>query len=297
MKRKFHFRRALCLLNIGIFISILVAAGPSAAQNPTKAKGRLYLVSMGAGDRDNITVRAQKTVLASHVILTGKYLRPKFADLLQGKEVYEIGHALFKKNCPHRRENPAAFEAEERKIRCLVREAVAAGKTVSVLDSGDPTIYGPHVAFLSEFADLTPEVVPGLSSFNAANAALRRGVTGGIASRSVILTGGIGSTAGSDCKDTVAKLGETQSTLVFFTMRIKLPHVVEELKLNYPGDTPVAVVCHAGYHDKEKVFMTTLDNVLDTTKDMDLPFEHLIYVGDFLKSYGVISPKLEIHTP
>ena len=66
-------------------------------------------------------------------------------------------------------------------------------------------------------------------------------------------------------------------------MRIKLPHVVEELKLSYPGDTPVAIVCHSGHHDKEKVVMTTLDNVLDTTKDVGHPFEHLIYVGDFLK--------------
>jgi precorrin-4/cobalt-precorrin-4 C11-methyltransferase len=283
MNRKLESGSSLCLFIITIFITMLASAVPTSAQNPTPLKGRLCLISMGAGDRDNITVRAQKTVLAADVVLTGKQLRRKFADLLQGKEVHEIGHALFKKNCPHHRKNPAAFEPKERETRRLVREAVASGKTVAVLDSGDPTIYGAHIGFLSEFADFDPEVVPGLSSFNAANAALRRGVTGGIASRSVILTGGIGAIGGFNCKDTLSKLGETQSTMIFFTMRMKLPQVVKGLKLNYPGDTPVAIVCHAGYHDKEKVISATLDTILDTTKDMELPFEHLIYVGDFLK--------------
>jgi len=283
MKWKFDSVRPLCLFIICIFIIMLAASGLAAARNPTQAKGRLCLIGMGAGDRDNITVRAQKAVLAADVVLTDKGLRPKFADLLEGKEVHEIGHALFKKNCPHRRENPAAFEAEERKIRRLVRENIAAGKNLAVLDDGDPAIYGAHVGFLTEFADLDPEVVPGLSSFNAANAVLRRDVTGGGVSRSVILTGGIGAMGGSNCKDSLAKLGETQSTLVFFTMVMKLPQVVEGLKQNYPGDTPVAIVCNAGSEDKEKVILATLDTILDITKNMVLPFEHLIYVGDFLK--------------
>lgn len=283
MKRKFDSEGPLCLFICAICIMMLASAAPTAAQNPTQGKGRLCLIGMGAGDRDNITVRAQKAVLAADVVLTDKHLRPKFADLLEGKDAHEIGHALFKKNCPHRRENPAAFEVKEREIRRLVREAVAAGKTVAVLDDGDPTIYGPHIGFLTEFADLDPEVVPGLSSFNAANAVLRRDVTGGIASRSVVLAGGIGTIGEFTCKDTLSKLGETQSTLVFFTMRMKLPQVVEGLKLNYPGDTPIAIVCNAGSRDKQKVILATVDTILDTTKDMTLPFEHLIYVGDFLK--------------
>lgn len=283
MMRRLDFGSSLSLVIIAFFIVVLAAAAPAAAQSQASSKGRLCLISMGTGDRDNITVRAQKAVAAADVILAGKHLAKKFADLLEGKEVHEIGHALFKKNCPHRMANPAAFEARERKTRDLVRKAVAAGKTVAVLDGGDPTIYGPHAGFLTEFADLDLEIVPGLSSFNAANAALCRGITGGIASRSVILSGGMGDNPMFHCKDTLAKLGETQSTLVIFTMRVKLPQVVERLKQTYPGDTPVAIVCHAGYSDKQKVIRATLDTILDATKDQKLPFEHLIYVGDFMK--------------
>jgi len=280
MTRKFD--SGMWIFIASIFI-VMLAYAPTAALEPTEGKGRLFLVSMGTGDRDNMTIRAQKVVLAADVVLSSKHLLETFADLLEGKAVHEIGHALFKKNCPHRLENPGAFEAEERKIRNLVRETVAAGRTVAVLDNGDPTIYGPHIAFLTEFPDLNPKIIPGISSFNAANAALGRAVTGGIVSRSVILTGGIGTTGSFDCRDTLSQLGETQSTMVIFTMRVKLPKVVEELKLNYPGDTPVAIVCQAGYHAKEKVILATLDTVLDMIKDMELPFEHLVYVGDFLK--------------
>ena len=282
MMRRLDSGSSLCRVIIAIFVVVLAAA-PAAAQNQARSKGRLCLISMGSGDRDNITVRAQKAVAAADVVLTGKHLAKKFADLLDSKEVHEIGHALFKKNCPHRMANPAAFEARERQTRDLVRKAVAAGKTVAVLDGGDPTIYGPHAGFLTEFADLDLEIVPGLSSFNAANAVLRRGITGGIASRSVILTGGMGDNPMFHCKDTLAKLGETQSTMVVFTMRVKLPQVVERLKGSYPGDTPVAIVCHAGYRAKQKVIRATLDTILDATKEMKLPFENLIYVGDFMK--------------
>jgi precorrin-4 methylase len=276
MKLKVTLGKTLPLAALALLF-LLVSVLPAAAQ------GRLYIVSLGIGDRDNMTIRAQKTIMAADVILTMKFNRQKLADMLQGKEVHEIGHALFKKNCPHRQQDPSAFVEKESKVRRLVREAVAAGKTVAVLDGGDPTIYGPNAGFFTEFADLDLKVIPGVSCFNAANAALKRGITGGIASRSVILTGGIGLTKGYTCLDTIDKLSETQSTMVFFTMRVKLPQIVESLKKNYPGDTPVAIVCQAGYQEKEKVIQATLDTILESIKGRKLPFEHLVYVGDFLK--------------
>jgi precorrin-4 methylase len=86
MKRKLESGSSLYLFITAIFIMMLASAVPAADQNPKQCKGRLCLISMGAGDRDNMTVRAQKTVLAADVVLTGKHLRQKFADLLQGKE-------------------------------------------------------------------------------------------------------------------------------------------------------------------------------------------------------------------
>lgn len=83
--------------------------------------------------------------------------------------------------------------------------------------------------------------------------------------------------------DPLAKLAQTQSTLALFTMRVDLPLVVSQLKQHYPGNTPVAIVSHAGYSDKQQVLRATLDTVVDKVGDSDLPFEHMIYVGDFLQ--------------
>lgn len=48
-------------------------------------------------------------------------------------------------------------------------------------------ISGPQVGFIQAFSDLNPVVIPGVSSFNAANEALARDVMIGSTSRSFIL--------------------------------------------------------------------------------------------------------------
>lgn len=245
-------------------------------------QGKLYLVSVGIGDPDNITVKAQKIIKQADLLIGGRRLTENFADLVQGKQVHEAGHGLF---TPMQRRNMDDDKATamEQKNRDLIRQAIKAGKTVAVVDYGDPMIFGPQTGYLQEFQDLNPVVVPGVSSFNASNAALARSVTSGKTSQSVILTS-VGS-ARKDYKgtDPLARLAQTQSTIALFTMRVDLPLVVSQLKQHYPGDTPVAIVSHAGYSDKQQVLRATLDTVVDRVSDSDLPFEHMIYVGKFLQ--------------
>jgi len=57
---------------------------------------------------------------------------------------------------------------------------------------------------------------------------------------------------------------------------------VKKLKTHYPPQTPIAIVLYAGYREKEKIIQGTLDTILEKTKGEKLPFEHLIYVGDFI---------------
>ena len=52
--------------------------------------------------------------------------------------------------------------------------------------------------------------------------------------------------------------------------------------MNYPPDTPIAIVRNAGYREKESVTRTTLDKAMDEVKSDSLNFEYLIYVGEFL---------------
>lgn len=263
--------------------------------------GHLFLVSEGAGDLDNMTIRAHKVITKADIVFTmhPEGAEKRFGDLLKGKKLYSAGHGLFwmrdrekkadeksklvgksagdkeKRADGRKREDPARLEAQARKV---IREAVAAGKNVVVLDNGDPLVYGPHSGYLKEFEDLKPIVVPGISSFNAANAALQRGVIGG-EGRAVILTSPKGMAAGSDH---IKKLAESRSTMVFFMNR-DLSALVADLRTGYPGDTPIALVANAGSRKDQKVIKGTLDTIVGVVGTDKLSFAHLVYVGDFLK--------------
>ena len=151
---------------------------------------------------------------------------------------------------------------------------MAEGKTVALLDSGDPLVFGPCSWSLAELDDLATEVVPGLSCFNAANAALRTSVTEGKNSHSVILASGW----------TVVKMAVHQSTMVLFTMRTDSQKFIDALSKHYPLDTPVALVVSAGYAEKEEVMRGTLGTITGRMGEGRLPFEYLLYAGDFLNA-------------
>lgn len=252
------------------------------------ATTQFYLVSVGNGDPDNITLRAVNIIKDSDIIFCASRIRDKFPILLQGKEIHDPGFGIFAVfgKTPEQARKSKRFNYDEKmaqfeKISKIIREAVGNGKTVSVLDSGDPTIYGPNMWYVEAFEDLNPEVVPGVSCFNAANAALRKGVTSGEKAHSVILTATFGR-EDYQGPDSVESLAKNQATMAFFTMFMDMEKVVRQLKSHYSGDTPVAIVQHAGYRDKERIIPGTLDTILDKIKGQDATFEYMLYVGDFL---------------
>jgi len=279
-------RLCVCLSIVGAIAAVWILAPQlvMAAETPAKAN-RFYLVGVGPGDPDLITLRAIDTIKSADMVFCMESIKAKFATYLEGKQIIHGYWRLF----PYYGQDPGQLAGEERR-ECeelaakrdefigLVRGAIKAGKTVAIVDSGDPLIYGPWAWCLEEFDDLNPVVVPGLSCFNAANAALRRGITTSENTKSVILTAAdwLGKT------DTIEKLSVHHTTMVLFTMRTEFEEFIEKLSINYPPETPVAVVKHAGYAGKEEVVQATLGTILNRVGQDKLPFEYLIYVGDFL---------------
>lgn len=249
-------------------------------------KGSFYLVSVGVGDPDNITVKAQKTIQRADIVFASPTRQALFAELLAGKEIHDVGHGMF---TPMQRRNMSEEEAAalETFTRRTIRAAIAAGKTVAVLDYGDPTVYGPQSGFMNEFRDLAPVVIPGISSFNAANAVLATDITDGLESQSVTLTIAKQANDDYDGPDALPRLAATRATLAFFTMKTNLADVVQQLKRSYPVDTPIAIVLHAGSYDQQRMVRATLDTILAHVGDTPLPFEHMIYVGDALRDLRV----------
>jgi len=266
------------MICLGLFF---LQAGAASHAFAEKGKSALYLVSMGVGDADLITVRAINTIKKSDVIVCREKTKERFAEYLKGKEFLDIslsGWRTYGRDCSGIKDKEKRVTCEEnrkKRVKLIsgIRSAIAAGKTVAVLGSGDLLIYGgPYRWYLKEFADVNPRVIPGVSCFNAANAALRKDVASGKETRAVVLT----------TVREIEKLSKHHPTMVIFTMHTKFKDLVEKLKNLYPLQTPIAVVVYAGYKEKERVIKGRLNTILELVGDEKFPFEHLVYVGDFL---------------
>ncbi len=252
--------------------------------NTKAGKGKYYLVGMGPGDPDLTTIRALKVIEEADLIFSSDKLKEKFTEVLAEKEVISGYHRLFPyyaKSCSDtedddKRKNGLTCEDYHQKqegFAAKVRKAVAEGKTVAMLDNGDPLVYGPCSWSITELNDLNTEVVPGVSCFNAANAALKAAVTAGTKTHSVILASGW----------TVDEMARHQSAMVLFTMRNDFKKFIDTLTKYYSPDTPAAVVVRAGYAQDEQVVHGTLGTLLNQVDKKKLPFEYMLYVGEFLK--------------
>lgn len=283
-KKKFVFRGYIFILMV-LFLSVTVHTSVQAAT--TKVKGSFYLVGMSPGDPDLTTVRAMNTIREADLIICHKAIKDKFARLLHNKAVMEppagvhIWNGYGKKACDFQGRELERFRKSEKargQVTAKVRGAIKEGKTVAVLSSGDPLIYGPWSWCLEEFQDLDPLVVPGISCFNAAHAALKKDVTWSDKVKSTILT----ANDWPGTRDTIEKMAGNLVTMVIFTMGLELKDLIAKLSTHYPPSTPIAIVCHAGYKEKESVITGTLKTILDKTRNKNLPFEHLVYVGENL---------------
>lgn len=269
----------LCLTAGACFLG---APWATAAEQKTT---QFYLVGTGPGAPDLITLRAIDVIKKADVIFGSRRLKDKYPELLKDKEVIDGYWRLFpfygqdiSKLPPEQREMAEKLAAKRKEFIAIVRKAVADGKTVAVLDGGDPMIYGPWSWTLEEFEDLKPVVVPGVSCFNAGNAALRQSVTTADRTKAVILS----STDWPGKTDTIEELGKLRSSMVLFTMREEFPEFIRKLLVNYPPETPVALVKHAGDMDREEVVRGKLGTIVEQVGHDRLPFDYLIYVGDFL---------------
>ena len=161
-----------------------------------KAAAGLYLVGMGPGDAELVTIKAARILKEADRVYCFDYLKDEVARYVAPERLSVMPFMLLgklvgqsEKEVPaNLREQVRRSEAEMSRFVPEVRRLVAAGKMLAFADAGDPTIYCPWLWVLERFADLSPTVVPGLSSFNAANAALRRSITRH--SGSILLTTG-----------------------------------------------------------------------------------------------------------
>ncbi|MBW7922388.1 MAG: hypothetical protein H3C51_09845 [Rubellimicrobium sp.] len=230
--------------------------------------GRFFIVNAGAGARDNITLRGLRLLQGADLVIASPAQRDRFAADLAGKEVIDGGHGLFTWMARRNRSEDEARAIEDA-MRARINAAHAAGRCIVLLESGDMALFSPYRGYLDAFALLDPVLVPGVSSFNAANALLGVPLLDELDQR--LRLSGLEALMQAD----PACLPERW---VLFCMGLDLPLHLDRIAALYPPETEIALVVRAGWPDSEVIRLRVAE--LDRIRTRSFAFyEVMIYIG------------------
>ncbi|EPS52336.1 precorrin-4 C(11)-methyltransferase [Clostridium botulinum A1 str. CFSAN002368] len=164
----------------------------------------------------------------------------------------------------------------------VIQKAHNENKSIVRLHTGDPSIYGAIKEQMDELdkLDICYEVVPGVSSFAAAAASIKKEFTLPGVSQTVILTRVEGRTPVPEKEDLEVLASRGASMALFLSVGM-IDKVVTKLRKGYGRNVPIAVIQRATWQD-EKVVIGTLDDIAKRVKDANITKTAQILVGDFI---------------
>jgi siroheme synthase len=276
-----------------LIAGFLSATGMAYGMAPPTGPGKLSLVSTGPGDPKYLTLQAIETMQKADLVLANPEVEKRLAKYLEGKKVEDPwkdlwmhqGKIWMKDLESYKPEERPAIVAEKSKQRDEyvknLKEILAQGKNIVVLDGGDPTVYSRGFWLLEGLSDDQIEIVPGVGAMTASLSALKRSSTGAGA-RYVVQTAPFNFFGKSDHDDLARDLSRYPGTLVFYMGLAKLGNLVDTLKKYNQTDLPIAVVLHAGYPEKERVVKGTLNDIMAKMAEEKEKWMGMIIVGKSL---------------
>jgi precorrin-4/cobalt-precorrin-4 C11-methyltransferase len=150
------------------------------------------------------------------------------------------------------------------------------------LHTGDPSIYGAIREQMDRLKALhiSFEVIPGVSSFLGAAAAIKEELTLPGVSQTVIITRRAGRT-GSGEGGTLEALAKHKASMSIFLSVQAIGEVVKDLLTSYEADTPIAVIYKATWED-QKIVRGTLGDIVPKVKMEGISRFAQILVGHFM---------------
>ncbi|MBI5747165.1 MAG: precorrin-4 C(11)-methyltransferase [Nitrospirae bacterium] len=231
---------------------------------------KVYFVGAGPGDPKLITIKGKEIIeKADIVIYAGSLVNKEILIFaVNAKEVY----------------NSAALNLNE--IGDIFRKAKEGDLNVARIHSGDPSIYGAINEQMRLLDDLgiAYEVIPGISSFQAAAAAICQELTLPEVCQTITLSR-VGGETPVPKKEDLREIIKTRPTLILFLSISSLGEIVKILKTSYPPSTPVAVVYKVSWPD-EVIVTGTIEDILERTKEKNFKKTALIIVGEVLAKKG-----------
>jgi precorrin-4/cobalt-precorrin-4 C11-methyltransferase len=228
---------------------------------------KAYFIGAGPGASDLITLRGAQILARAPMVL--------YAGSLVSREML--------KHCRSDAEviDSAKLNLDEQEA-CYIR-ARDNGWDVARLHSGDPAIYGATAEQMRrlERLGIAYEVVPGVSSFTSAAAALKAELTKPEVSQTIILTRTSGRASPMPERESLKLLAAHRATLCIFLSGANLPQIVADLLASYPPSTPVALVQKATW-PQENIYRGMLGCMLDEIDAHAWQLSTLLLVGEAL---------------
>lgn len=227
-------------------------------------RGHIEIVGAGPGDPELISIRGRHMLEKADLILYAGSLVPKELTLCA-----KAGATV---------RSSADMNLEEQFE--LMKTFYDQGKFIVRLHTGDPCIYGAIQEQMNYFDQygMDYHITPGISSFQAAAAALGSQFTIPEKVQTIILTRGEGRTPMPE-KEQLHKLAASQSTMCIFLSAGIVEQVQEELLQAYPPSTPVAACYKLTWKD-ERIYRGELRNLAKIVRENHLTLTTLLVVGE-----------------
>ena len=231
-----------------------------------QTSGKVYFIGAGPGDPDLITVRGRGLIERCRVCLFAGSLVPRavVAFAPAGADV----------------RNTASMDLDE--IVARMAAATAHGDDVARVHSGDPSLYGAVAEQMRRLDALgiDYEVVPGVSSFQAAAAALKFEWTPAGRNQTVILTRAAGRT-GLPPGESLAALAAHRTALAIFLSAAQMDEVVDALAPHYGLDAAVVIAYRVSWPD-ERIIRCALADAPARLSEAGITRTALVIVGPML---------------
>ena len=237
----------------------------------------VHFVGAGSGAPDLITLRGKRLLEEADVIIyAGSLVNPQ---LLEDKKETAIVY------------NSAKMTLEE--VLAVMEQAEKDGKTTVRLHTGDPCLYGAIREQMDALDErgIAYDDTPGVSSFQAAAAALNLEYTLPDVSQSVIITRMEGRTP-VPSKESIESFAAHGATMVIFLSTGMLEELSARLVAGgYEKTTPAAIVYKASWEDEQK-YVCTVETLARTAQEHGITKTALIIVGDVVSQSSYSRSKL-----
>lgn len=233
---------------------------------------KVTFIGAGPGAADLLTLRGAAAIAAADIVI--------WAASLVHPDVLE--HAR-----PGARIVDSAQLTLEQTLQ-LYREASRDGQEVARIHSGDPSLWGAVAEQLEACASLglRTEVVPGVSAFTAAAAAVGKELTVPEVAQSVILTRLEGGKTPMPPRESIRAFAAHGTTMAVFLSAARSGQLARELLAGgYEPATPVVVAYRVTWPD-ELVVHCTVGTLEETVKRHRLWKHTLFLVGEALAAQG-----------